>query len=96
VRRRRRPQPGRRRPCRPRTGRFPPRRGRARYTDRVGGEAADDLIARLESLLADAYRDGDHARARVAYTVLIDHARSIGADKVARHLTGALDEALTS
>jgi hypothetical protein len=27
---------------------------------------------------------------------LIDHARSIGADKVARHPTGALDEALTS
>lgn len=58
----------------------------ARYTDRLGGEAADALVARLEALLTDAYRDGDHARAHAAYAALIDHARGVGARKVARHL----------
>ncbi|MGI8874826.1 MAG: hypothetical protein ACR2KP_10940 [Egibacteraceae bacterium] len=57
-----------------------------RYTDRLGGEAADALVARLEALLTDAYRDGDHARAHAAYAALIDHARGVGARKVARHL----------
>jgi len=67
----------------------------ARYQDRVGGETGDELVARLEQLLTDAYRTGDHERARVAYLALIDHARSVGADKVAAHLASALDEALT-
>jgi len=67
----------------------------ARYQDRLGGEAADRLVGRLEALLTDAYRDGDHVRARAAYAALIDHAHTVGADKVARHLAGAADEALT-
>jgi hypothetical protein len=66
----------------------------ARYKDRVGGEVADALVADLEQLLTDAYRDGDHDRARAAYTALIEHARSVGAHKVAGHLAGAATEAL--
>src|SRR5680860_400571 len=58
-------------------------------------ESGDGLVARLGRLLTDAYRTGDHERARVAYLALIDHARSVGADKVAAHLASALDEALT-
>ncbi|CAN5877664.1 hypothetical protein BH23ACT10_BH23ACT10_28520 [soil metagenome] len=65
-----------------------------RYRDRLAGETADDLVARLEALLADAYRDGDVDRARARYAALVDHARSVGAHKAAGHLARAIDEAL--
>lgn len=67
----------------------------ARYTDRLDGATADDLVARLQTLLAKAYRHGDPARARAAYRSLIAHARQVGAHKAAGHLVAAQHEALT-
>ncbi len=39
----------------------------ARYRDRLPGETADDLVARLDALLSAAYRTGDLAAAVQAY-----------------------------
>jgi hypothetical protein len=66
----------------------------ARYRDRLPGEAADELTARLEQLLADAYRHGDGHTARPAYHDLVAHAREAGAHKAAGHLAAATDEVL--
>ncbi len=44
----------------------------ARYRDRLPGETADDLVARLDALLSAAYRTGDLAAAVQAYDDLID------------------------
>jgi transposase-like protein len=67
----------------------------ARYKDRLTGATADDLVARLQTLLFKAYRHGDAARARAAYRSLIVHARDVGAYKTAGHLHAAQHEALT-
>jgi transposase-like protein len=67
----------------------------ARYRDRVDAATAEDLIARLRTLLAKAYRHGDAARARASYRRLIGHARDVGARKAAAHLHAAQHEVLT-
>lgn len=61
----------------------------------VDAATADDLVARLRTLLASAYQHGDAARARAAYRSLIGHARAVGAYKAAAHLHTAQHDALT-
>jgi hypothetical protein len=67
----------------------------ARYLDRLDAATADELQARLHTLLTDAYATGDLDTAVAAYNTLIDTAESLGADKAVTHLRNAAPHAFT-
>jgi hypothetical protein len=67
----------------------------ARYLDRLPAEVADELQARLHTLLTDAYATGDLNIAVAAYNTLIDTAESLGADHAVTHLRNAAPHAFT-